>query len=180
MRDKAHVNQVAALQQDLETRTATAASAEAARVLVAVASELAALDRQLTEAGMAPQAITPTLVKYVTQLRYEIIQGKVASLTIALPANHALTRLTGDQIRDWEIKPVAEGAGAQAERAQVLEVKFIKPIEKKCEIMVYSEQTLESMPATVVLASPQPLEVEREETGECVHAGEPSLRTQGP
>ena len=39
--------------------------AETARVLVTVASELAALDQQLTEAGMAPQEITPVPVNVV-------------------------------------------------------------------------------------------------------------------
>ena len=45
---------------------------EAARVLVAVASELAALDRQLTQAGMAPQAITPTLVNVLCYAAEEL------------------------------------------------------------------------------------------------------------
>jgi prepilin-type processing-associated H-X9-DG protein len=105
--------------------------------------------------------VTPTLVKYVTQLRYEIIQGKPAKLLIALPANHALTRLTGEQIRDWELKP-ASGDGAPTNAGQVLEVKFIRPMEKKCEIVLYSEQSLESLPTTASLAAPQPLDAERE------------------
>ena len=33
--------------------------------------------------------ITPTVIKYVTQFRYEIIQGKLPRLTFALPATHA-------------------------------------------------------------------------------------------
>ena len=46
--------------------------AETARVLVTVASELAALDRQLTEAGMAPQEITPVLVNVVCYAAEEL------------------------------------------------------------------------------------------------------------
>jgi hypothetical protein len=46
--------------------------AEAARVLVTVASELAALGRQLTEAGMAPQAITPVLVNVLCYAAEEL------------------------------------------------------------------------------------------------------------
>src|SRR5262252_352500 len=67
-------------------------AAEVARKAVATADTLATAQ------------ITPTVIKYVTQVRYDIIQGKVPKLTLALPASHALTRLVGDQIRDWEIK----------------------------------------------------------------------------
>ena len=49
--------------------------------------------------------ITPTVVKYVTQIHFDIIQGKLPNLALALPASHALTKLGGEQVRDWEIKP---------------------------------------------------------------------------
>jgi competence protein ComGC len=98
--------------------------------------------------------ITPTVIKYVSQIRYEVIQGKVLKLAIALPANQALTRLVGEQIRDWELKP---GEGAQR-----LEVQFIKPIEKEFTLTLYSEETVETMPSTASLNPPQPIEVERE------------------
>ena len=98
--------------------------------------------------------ITPTVIKYVSQIRYEVIQGKVSKLAIALPTNHALTRLVGEQIRDWEIKP--------DEGAQRLEVQFIKPIEKEFTLTLYSEETIETMPTAASLNPPQPMEVERE------------------
>jgi hypothetical protein len=98
--------------------------------------------------------ITPTVIKYVSQIRYEVIQGKVSKLAIALPTNQALTRLVGEQIRDWELKP---GEGAQR-----LEVQFIKPIEKEFTLTLYSEETVETMPSTSSLNPPQPIEVERE------------------
>jgi Tfp pilus assembly protein FimT len=98
--------------------------------------------------------ITPTVIKYISQIRYEVIQGKVSRLAIALPMNQALTRLVGEQIRDWELKP---GEGAQR-----LEVQFIKPIEKEFTLTLYSEETVEAMPSVAPLNPPQPIEVERE------------------
>ncbi|MSU58863.1 MAG: hypothetical protein EXS35_11980 [Pedosphaera sp.] len=98
--------------------------------------------------------ITPTVVKYSTQFRYEVIQGKLSKLTVALPATHALTRLVGEQIRDWSV-----AAGGDK---QILTVEFIKPIEKSYQLTVFSEQTIETTPATISLAPPQPSDAERE------------------
>ena len=98
--------------------------------------------------------ITPTVVKYSTQCRYEIVQGSVSRLTLALPAAQALTRLVGEQIRDWQIK-------SEGDR-QVLTVEFIKPIERNYTLTLYSEQTVQSTPTAAQLNPPQPLEVERE------------------
>jgi hypothetical protein len=110
--------------------------------------------------------ITPTVIKYISQIRYEVIQGKLSRVAIALPANHALTRLVGEQIRDWEIKP--------ADGAQRLEVQFVKPIEKEFTLTLYSEETVEAMPSAASLNPPQPLEVERE-TGSMVLSAEDTL-----
>ncbi len=98
--------------------------------------------------------ITPTVIKYSSQFRYDVIQGKLPKLTIALPATHALTRLVGEQIRDWSL--ATEGD------KQILTVEFIKAVEKSYQLTVLSEQTVETTPATVSLAPPQPLDAERE------------------
>ena len=98
--------------------------------------------------------ITPTVIKYVTQIRYDILQGNAPRLTLALPASQALTRLVGEQIRDWQIKPEGD--------RQILTVEFIKPIEKHYTLTLYSEQTVEATPATAQLNPPQPLDIERE------------------
>jgi prepilin-type processing-associated H-X9-DG protein len=98
--------------------------------------------------------ITPTVIKYATQFRYDVIQGKLPKLTIELPATQALTRLVGEQIRDWSLNTEGE--------KQTLTIEFIKPIEKKYELTVLSEQTVETTPATVTLMPPQPLDAERE------------------
>lgn len=98
--------------------------------------------------------ITPTVVKYTTQFRYDVIQGKLSRLTVALPAAQALTRLVGEQVRDWSIATQGD--------EQILTVEFIKPIEKSYQLTVLSEQTIESTPATVSLTPPQPGDAERE------------------
>ena len=82
---------------------------------------------------------------------YEIAQGNVAKLTVVLPAAQALTRVEGEQIRDWQITPGTNGL-------QLLTVEFIKPVEKSYSLVLYSEQTIDSTPSTVELRPPQPLE----------------------
>ena len=103
---------------------------------------------------VASAQITPTVIKFNTALRYEILQAAVPRLTVALPASHALTRIQGEQIRDWQVKPEGE--------RQVLTIEFIKPVEKACAVTLFSEQTVETTPLTATLEPPQPLEVERE------------------
>ena len=102
----------------------------------------------------ASALITPTVIKFITALHYEILQAAVPRLTVALPATHALTRIQGDQIRDWQVKPDGE--------RQVLTIEFIKPVEKACAVTLFSEQTIETTPMAATLVPPQPLEVERE------------------
>ncbi len=102
----------------------------------------------------ASAQVTPMVIKYTTQLRYDLVQGNAARLTLSLPAAQALTRLVGEQIRDWQIK--AEGD------QQILTIEFIKPIEKQYSVTLFSEQTVETTPATARLNPPQPLGIERE------------------
>jgi hypothetical protein len=102
----------------------------------------------------ASALVTPTVVKFTTDLHYEILQAPLPRLIISVPTNQALTKLVGDQIRDWQIKP--DGA------RQLLTVEFIKPVEKNYALTLYSEQSVESTAASTSLIPPQPLEIERE------------------
>jgi type II secretory pathway pseudopilin PulG len=102
----------------------------------------------------ASAQLTPTVVKFTTVFRYEMLQAAAARLMIELPATQALTRLQGEQIRDWQLKPEGE--------RQILTVQFIKPVEKSCALTLFSEQTVPATPLPVQLVPPQPLEVERE------------------
>jgi hypothetical protein len=98
--------------------------------------------------------VTPGVVKYTSQFHYEIVQGNAAQLTLALPATQALTRLVGEQIRDWHT--TTDGG------RQTLTIEFIKPVEKNYALTLYSEQPVEGAGANASLNPPQPLEVERE------------------
>jgi hypothetical protein len=110
----------------------------------------------LTCETTATAQITPAVVKYTTQLRYEILQGTVPRLTVALPAAQALTKLQGDQIRDWQTKTEGD--------RQLLTVEFIKPVEKTYSLALFSEQAVEGGAGTgaVPVSPPQPQAVERE------------------
>jgi len=103
----------------------------------------------------ATAQVTPTVIKFTTALTYEILQAAVPRLAIELPASHTLTRLQGEQIRDWKITPGTNNTA-------LLNVEFIKPVEKNYTITLYSEQPVETTPQTATLVPPQPLEVERE------------------
>ncbi len=94
--------------------------------------------------------ITPTVVKYNTALRYEVVQGSIKQLQVTLPPNQALTKLQGENVRDWQVKE------------QTLVIEFVRPVEKNYALTLFSEQTVESAAATVGVVPPQPLEVERE------------------
>ena len=102
----------------------------------------------------ASATVTPNVIKYMTALRYSILQAPIPRLTIELPANQALTRIEGEQIRDWHVKTEAG--------AQLLVVEFIKPVEKSCLLTLFSEQSSDATPMNALLLVPKPLDVERE------------------
>ena len=97
--------------------------------------------------------ITPAIIKYTGKFHYAIIQGNAAQLMLALPASQSLTRLEGDQIRDWH-------TAMEGDR-QTLTIEFIKPVENSYDLTLYSEQAVEGA-GNSALAPPQPLNVERE------------------
>ncbi len=110
--------------------------------------------------------ITPAVVKFTTRFNYEIVQGNVPKLTVTLPAAQALTRLQGEQIRDWQIKTEGD--------RQLLTVEPLKPLEKSYTLTLYSEQPVEAASAAAQLAPPQPQEVARE-TGSLTLSAEDML-----
>jgi type II secretory pathway pseudopilin PulG len=120
--------------------------------------------------------VTPTVVKYTSKFHYDIVQGSVVQLALALPAAQALTRLEGAQIRDWHTS-IERGR-------QTLTVEFIKPLENACDLTLHSEQSVEisnpvigpsaalspnggegkgeGVSPNILLTPPQPLGVDRE------------------
>src|SRR5206468_10388984 len=81
---------------------------------------------------LAGVQITPTVIKFATELRYEIVQGNLAKFSVMVPPNHALTRVEGAQIRDWQT--------AMEGDHQILTVELIKPVEKSYCLKLFSEQ----------------------------------------
>ena len=98
--------------------------------------------------------VSPAVIRYLSQFRYEILQGRVSELQLHLPAEQALTKLEGDQVRDWQIK--TEGA------QQLLTVEFIRPAETAVTLTLTTEQAVTSLPMAVDLVPPAPAGVQRE------------------
>ncbi|HWQ90462.1 MAG TPA: hypothetical protein VN673_02235, partial [Clostridia bacterium] len=114
--------------------------------------------------------VTPTVIKYNTSLRYEILQAPIPSLMIELPPAHALTKIQGEQIRDWQVKT--------EKGRQLLSVEFIKPVEKSCALTLFSEQTLEPGASSLSLLIPQPLDVGRESGSLTLSADDTTIEIQ--
>lgn len=98
--------------------------------------------------------VTPTVIKFATRFRYDIVQGNISRLAVALPANHALTRVEGVQVRDWQT--VMEG------NRQLLTVELITPVEKSYTLTVHSEQSVENLPLQAQVNPPHPQDIDRE------------------
>src|SRR5205823_3932540 len=62
---------------------------------------------------VATAQLTPAVIKFVTALRYEIVQGNLSRFSVELPVNHALIRVEGEQIRDWRVNvgPTSDRTG---------------------------------------------------------------------
>ena len=113
----------------------------------------------------ATAQVSPTVAKFTTALRYEILQAPVPKLTFAFPASQTLTRLQGEQIRDWRVERMAAGAqpgGQQGPPMSLLTVEFIKPVEKSYSLTLFTELPIEATPVSLDLRPPQPLDIERE------------------
>ncbi|PYK03236.1 MAG: hypothetical protein DME23_00115, partial [Verrucomicrobia bacterium] len=141
---------------------------------------------------IATAQITPTVIKFVSQLRYDIFQGNLSKFSVALPINQALTRVEGEQIRDWHVSvaqasslpptkpasdPSAVGTGSGSE-IQILTVELIKPVEKSYHLTLYSEQTVENLPSRDQLTLPQPQGVDRETGSLAVSAEDMLVETE--
>jgi len=119
-------------------------------------SKVAAVARKalLTADSTVAAQATPTVVRYTTKLHYTVVQGATKQLTIALPAAQALTRLDGNQIRDWHLTPEGDH--------QTLAVEFIKPVETSYDLTLYSEQPVDNPVKPVSLDVPQTMDTDRE------------------
>ncbi len=108
----------------------------------------------VTVDSAASALVTPNVVKYTNQFQFDVLQGSAPVLRIELPPAQALTRLEGDQIRDWQVR-------VETQR-QVLTIEFVKAIEKGCALTLLTEQPIDGGPGAVTIEPPRPLGVQRE------------------
>ncbi len=108
----------------------------------------------VTVDSAASVLVTPNVVKYTNQFEFDVLQGSAPLLRIELPRAQALTRLQGDQIRDWQVR-------VETQR-QVLTIEFVKAIEKRCVLTLLTEQPIDGGPGAVAIEPPRPLGVQRE------------------
>ena len=97
---------------------------------------------------------TPTVIRYTTTLRYDVLQGRLARLKLAFPVDQTLTKLSGDTVRDWQVEP---GVGQQ-----IVSIELLRPVESTITLTLLTEQPVTSLPSTAALGLPQPLGVQRE------------------
>lgn len=117
-------------------------TAEAAREAVVTA-----------ECGASVQ-LSPAAIRHTTELRYEVLQSRLAQVRVALPAGHTITRLAGEQVRDWRVGESPDGS--------ILTVDFIRPVEDATTLTLTTEQPVPALPGRLELRVPQPLGVQRE------------------
>ena len=95
--------------------------------------------------------INPTEARYHTTLAYDILQGTPTNLTVRLPKEQSITKIEGQNIRDWRVTTVEED--------QTLTIDFVQPQPKAYTLAIHSEQAITQ---TANLFPPEPQGVERE------------------
>ncbi|MSR65231.1 MAG: hypothetical protein EXS18_05555 [Verrucomicrobiae bacterium] len=88
-------------------------------------------------------------------LDYQVTQGELRQLRVALPAGYRLLKLDGEGIRTWGLKDESGG--------QILSVELLKGITaSNYPLTVVTEKLLDAMPAQAALQLPRTLDVKRE------------------
>jgi hypothetical protein len=111
-------------------------------------------DALVTVDSKITASLTPSAIRYTSQFRYEILQSRLSQLKLRLPPGHTLTKLDGEQIRDWQLT-TDNGQPAIA-------IDFIRPVESATTLTLTTEQALTMLPSSVELIPPAPLAVQRE------------------
>ena len=96
----------------------------------------------------------PSVIRSTATYAYDVVQGRVPSLTLQIPDGVALTRLTGDGVRDWKLG-TADGHPA-------VTVELVRPLTGRAMLNLVTEQSIARLPAKVTLAFPRPQSVQRE------------------
>lgn len=115
--------------------------------------------------------VSPAALRYTTELKYEVLQSRLGRVRVALPAGQAITKLTGDSVKDWRVATEAEGS--------VLAIEFLRPVETAATLTLVTEQPLPDLPGTVELRPPHPLGVQRETGAIRIQAEDMVVRIEG-
>jgi hypothetical protein len=107
----------------------------------------------ISDVGVTLQ-VSPTVVRYASRFKLDILQGVLSRLVVKIPAGQSLTQVQGEEIRDWQIR--TEG------NQQWLAIEFIKPLEKSYAFTLLTEQPMLDLQAGLKIDLPHPQEVERE------------------
>lgn len=111
-------------------------------------------DTLVTADSQFTARLTPTIIRHTALFRCEVLQARLSQLRLRLPPDHVLTKLSGDQVRDWRLVSGPDG--------QDLVVDFVRPMENAVSLTLTTEQPLPALPGAVTLGFPQPLGVQRE------------------
>lgn len=104
--------------------------------------------------------LLPSVVRTTTTLEYDVVQGEVARLMLALPAGLTVTRLTGTGVRDW--KWGNESGLPAANVPTEVAVEFVRPLQGRSTLILETEQTVPGLPRQVSLSFPRAIGVQRE------------------
>ena len=110
----------------------------------------------VTVASKTAVHISPAAIRYTSEFKYEILQGRPSQLRIVIPSGQALARLEGDGVRDWQF--TTNG------RQMLLTVEYIRPLQAGSTVALNlaTEQALTTLPATFEFVPPQPVNTQRE------------------
>jgi type II secretory pathway pseudopilin PulG len=89
-----------------------------------------------------------------TFLDYQISQGELSQARVLLPADQRLLRVEGEGIRTWAIENGHDG--------QVLTVSLLKGFSTSWRLLVETEKSLETLPASLRIDLPRALDIKRE------------------
>jgi type II secretory pathway pseudopilin PulG len=94
------------------------------------------------------------VIKQQSRLDYQVTQGELKSLRVAIPHGYRILRVEGQSVRTWELKT--------GEGAETLAVELLKGLSPSCSLSLETERVLEPLPTTVRVAIPHALDVKRE------------------
>jgi hypothetical protein len=119
----------------------------------------AEINREAVVAADTETAVqfTPAVIRLSTAVRFDVLQGRLAEVKLAIPAEQSLTKVSGDAVRDWHLDASVS--------PPTLVVEFLRPVEKSATLTLLTEQPVTKLPMSAVVSAPQPLNQQREQGG---------------